>query len=439
MGKFLSATALLLLSVSTACGQRIYRSEFVTFDTRADALAGNRANTLHYLKYAPQPISNSATDRIETVGERIVVPTAWGDYDVYLHIENTIKAYDVVVNDTVIASTEDAFTPADYLISPFLAQGVNTIALRLRRSENPELGDDAVSRLCEQFEGCCIYAQYKAHIFDYDAAIRPDDKGGNALLSLDVIARNSFNYPEQINIGYDIYAPDGKLIDYAVREMNVAGHSLDTLRVRVNLGSAKGFAWGGGRAPLYKLMLFVKRDGKPREYIPFRAGLGTSSFDSLHIMRNGKPIKVRSAAYNARTTRKEALAEIRALKSKGINTLLPSNPQPAWFYDLCDGLGMYVVERANNNAAQHSADRTLHGTPSNKPALADEYVNRVKAMYYRTRNHSCIIAYALGGDRAGNGYNMYKAYEWLKSVEHSRAVICTSADGEWNTDLDKIE
>jgi beta-galactosidase len=56
-------------------------------------------------------------------------------------------------------------------------------------------------------------------------------------------------------------------------------------------------------------------------------------------------------------------------------------------------------------------------------------------MYYRTRNHSCIIAYALGGDAAGNGYNMYKAYEWLKSVENERAVICTSADGEWNSDI----
>jgi beta-galactosidase len=56
-------------------------------------------------------------------------------------------------------------------------------------------------------------------------------------------------------------------------------------------------------------------------------------------------------------------------------------------------------------------------------------------MYYRTRNHSCIIAYALGGDQAGNGYNMYKAYQWLKSVEKNRAIICTSAEGEWNSDI----
>ncbi len=45
-----------------------------------------------------------------------------------------------------------------------------------------------------------------------------------------------------------------------------------------------------------------------------------------------------------------------------------------------------------------------------------------------------IVAFALGGE-SGNGYNMYKAYEWLKSVEKSRPVICADADGEWNSDL----
>ena len=30
---------------------------------------------------------------------------------------------------------------------------------------------------------------------------------------------------------------------------------------------------------------------------------------------------------------------------------------------------------------------------------------------------------------------MYKAYEWLKSVEKDRAVIYEDATGEWNTDL----
>ena len=184
------------------------------------------------------------------------------------------------------------------------------------------------------------------------------------------------------------------------------------------------------------MTLYIKRDGKPREYISFRVGAGTTTFADGKILRNGKPIAINSARYNARTTYGEALAEIKALRTQGVNTLLPDNPQPEWFYDICDGLGMYVIERANINPTEGADNRKIGGTPSNNPDLLGEYLTRVKSMYYRTRNHPCIIAYALGGDKAGNGYNMYKAYQWLKSVEKQRAVICTSADGEWNSDLE---
>ena len=54
-------------------------------------------------------------------------------------------------------------------------------------------------------------------------------------------------------------------------------------------------------------------------------------------------------------------------------------------------------------------------------------------MYFRSRNHSCIVGFMLGG-QAGNGYNMYKAYEYLTSVETRRPVIYEAAEGEWNSD-----
>ena len=96
-----------------------------------------------------------------------------------------------------------------------------------------------------------------------------------------------------------------------------------------------------------------------------------------------------------------------------------------------------MIDQANINAPEKRDDRTAGGTPSNDPRLADEYLERVRNMYYRSRNHTCIIGFALGGE-SGNGYNMYKADQWLKSVEPSRPVICIDADGEWNTDLEIV-
>ena len=427
------ATILLLSSFATLYAQQVYRSEFSVFDLREAALKNDHSKTEHHIPFAPKTIE--AVDKVEVVGQTIDLPTAWSDYNVYIHIQNTIKAYDLVVNEQLVASVEDSYTPADFLLSPYLRQGKNEILLLLRRSQCIELNNGAQSNLVEQFRGSYIFAQHRKHIYDYDARIVQTENGKGLVLELDICVRNDFNVEEMFLVGYDIYSPENKLIDYAVREMMVPGRSVDTLHIRTSLGEESRFLWSAASPKLYRLTLYTKRDGKPREYISFQLGAGRTTFAEGKILRNGEAITVKSSRYNARTTYAEALAEIKALRAKGINTLLPDNPQPEWFYDICDGLGMYVIERANINPNEESANRKIGGTPSNNPDLAAEYLARIKAMYYRTRNHSCIIAYALGGDQAGNGYNMYKAYQWLKSIEKERAVICTSADGEWNTDL----
>lgn len=413
--------------------QQVYRTEFSVFDLREAALKNDHSRTERHIRFAPKVME--AVGKVEVVGQKIDLPTAWSDFNVYIHIQNTIKAYDLVVNEQLVASVEESYTPADFLLSPYLRQGSNEILLLLRRTEAIELNEGGQSNLVEQFRGSYIFAQHRKHIYDYDARIVRSESGKTLGLELDIVVRNDFNFEEIVQVGYDIYSPDNKLIDYAVREVPVAGRSVDTLRIRTSLGEESRYLWSSANPRLYRLTLYTKRDGKPREYISFRVGAGESSFKDGKLLRNGKEIVVKSARYNARTTYAEALAAIKALKAKGVNTLLPDNPQPEWFYDICDGLGIYVVERANINPVEESSNRKIGGTPSNNPELVEEYLARVKAMYYRTRNHSCIVAYALGGDKAGNGYNMYKAYQWLKGVEKGRAVICTSADGEWNTDL----
>lgn len=422
-----------LLALNTLSAQQVYRTEFSVFDLREGALKNDHSKTEHHIRFAPTSIE--AVGKVEVVGQSVDLPTAWSDYNVYLHIQNTIKAYDLVVNEQLVASVEDSYTPADFLLSPYLRQGKNEILLLLRRSQCIELHDGSKSNLVEQFRGSYLFAQHRKHIYDYTARIVESANGKGLSLELDIVVRNDFNLEETLLVGYDIYSPEERLIDYAVREFPVAGRSLDTLRIRTSLGEESRFLWSNTNPKLYRLTLYTKRDSKPREYISFRIGAGSTTFADGKILRNGKAVTVKSARYNARTTYNEALAEIKVLKAKGINTLLPDNPQPEWFYDICDGLGVYVIERANINPVSEANNRKIGGTPSNNPDLVGEYLARVKAMYYRTRNHSCIIAYALGGDEAGNGYNMYKAYQWLKSVEKERAVICTSADGEWNTDI----
>ena len=230
-----------LLALNTLSAQQVYRTEFSVFDLREGALKNDHSKTEHHIRFAPTSIE--AVGKVEVVGQSVDLPTAWSDYNVYLHIQNTIKAYDLVVNEQLVASVEDSYTPADFLLSPYLRQGKNEILLLLRRSESLELHDGSKSNLVEQFRGSYLFAQHRKHIYDYDARIVQSANGKGLNLELDIMVRNDFNFEEPLLVGYDIYSPEEKLIDYAVREFPVAGRSIDTLRIRTSLGEESRFLW----------------------------------------------------------------------------------------------------------------------------------------------------------------------------------------------------
>ena len=143
-------------------------------------------------------------------------------------------------------------------------------------------------------------------------------------------------------------------------------------------------------------MLFTRRNGVYKEYMPLKIGFGKTELVDGRLMRLGRELQLVKASYNAAADRKTTLSELKSLKSQGKNTICPDYPQPAWFYEVCDELGLYVIDRADICAPEQRDNRTVGGTPSNDPSLVDEYLERVKAMYYRSRNFTCVIAYELG-------------------------------------------
>ena len=167
----------LLSALSILCwanAQQVYRNEFSVFDLREAALKNDHSRTEHHIRFAPKSIE--AVGKVEIVGQNVNMPTAWSDYNVYLHIQNTIKAYHLVVNEQLVASVEDAFTPADFLLSPYLRQGNNEILLLIRESDCPELDNTIENKVKERFSSSYIFAQHRRHIFDYEAHIATEGK-----------------------------------------------------------------------------------------------------------------------------------------------------------------------------------------------------------------------------------------------------------------------
>lgn len=404
------------------------RSEFVSYTIRDEAEAGNRKAAKYYRELDFVPASDNV---FKSTFEASVL---WIGRDVYFHSEGSQGAFAFYVNGKYAGYSQDNRTPAEFHITPWLVEGTNELAVvRVDGSgRRLEAGLGVDER--EFFENTYVYSQPKVCIEDYVVSSEPDSTDDHGVLDIKVIVGNSFNYEEKVTIGFDIYAPDGKLKEYSLAETAVPGRGRDTVEFRALIYGVMQNLWSARSPKLYKVMLYVKKDGFYTEYIPLRVGFGRTRWDSQGFMRNGQRIQLKAVEICTGSSRSEALKTLRSLRGEGYNALYVRCPQPYWFYDLCDEVGFYVLDRANINPAGDNRDRRVGGTPSNDPRWLGAYLERSERMYCRMRNHTCVVGFSLG-DNAGNGYNLYKSYQLLKGLETLRPIVYGQAEGEWNCDI----
>ena len=59
----------------------------------------------------------------------------------------------------------------------------------------------------------------------------PDSLGRDfGMLDLKIVTQNAYNYEEPVTVGYDIYSPQGKLLEFNMTEITIPGRSTDTVR-----------------------------------------------------------------------------------------------------------------------------------------------------------------------------------------------------------------
>lgn len=433
------------------------RTEFVSYEFRENAEKGALDKDRFYTKLdMGQGKDAPGGDGWSTA---LDVPVLWLDRDVFLHVEG-LSDYRLYVNEREVGYGVDARTPAEFDISGYVTDGENRIRIVAGGRSDVE-GAAANDGL--RAPNLYVYSQPKLRIEDFLITAEPDSTNDHGLLTVRIAVTNGYNFAEKIRVGYDIYSPQGKLENFDYREVTLSGQGRDTVVFTERIYSAVRNLWSAEKPSLYYGMVTAQLGKRPSEYIPYKIGFGKTEVADGTIMRNGKAVEIKAVSYNAAADAKTTDANIGKIKKQGYNTICVDYPQPEWFYGLCDKAGVYVIDRANMDgiaageaansasaAAQRGSveragserngdpsNRNVGGSPANDPELLGAFLEHTEAMFARVRNHTCIIGWSLGGE-IGNGYNLYKTYQWLKAVEPSRAVVYDGADGEWNSDMAPI-
>ncbi|MFI3322310.1 MAG: glycoside hydrolase family 2 TIM barrel-domain containing protein [Rikenellaceae bacterium] len=401
--------------------------------------------TNHPYEFAPSnPTPPSLPDAVP-IGiyhKKINIPYAWLDGDIFLNIGAAKSGVYLYVNGVKVAYNEDSKNRAEVLLNPFVIEGENEICLVMYRwSTGSYLECQDFFRISGIERDVYVFAQPKTRIDDFKIIASMDDSTyTKGELKLDVVLSNSYNGSEDVTLYYEIIDENGEIIKYYTADRTLKANSLDTLKFEAIIPNIK--AWSAESPNLYTLLMRVRKDKRFIEFVPFKFGFRNIEIIGNQYLVNGKPILIKGVNMhehcdtaghhvNEATLRKD----LEIMKRNNINAIRCSHyPQQRLFYELCNEYGFYVCDEANIES--HGMGYSLEQGRSlgNNRNFLDAHLTRTKNMFGRNKNYSCITFWSLGNE-AGNGFNFYETYLYLKGADSIRPVQYERALLEWNTDI----
>ena len=119
--------------------------------------------------------------------------------------------------------------------------------------------------------------------------------------------------------------------------------------------------------------------------------------------------------------------DIQVMKQFNVNAIRTSHyPKDAVFYDLCDRYGLYVVDEANIESHAYYQEICVD------PRYTNHFVERVRGMVERDKNHPCVIFWSLGNE-SGYGPNHDAAAGYARRADPTRPLHYEGAITNWGS------
>ena len=383
------------------------------------------------------------------------VPEGWDGRDIYLQLAGAKAGVYVYVNGKEVGYSEDSKNPAEFLINSYLQPGKNELAVKIFRwCTGSYLECQDFWRMSGIERDVFLWSQPKVAVKDYRVISTLDDTYKNGIFKLSVDIKNHTSQTQDIEVVYELLDANKQVVATSTNKVSAKANAITTTSFEKEMPNVT--TWNAEHPNLYKLLMTVKENGKVVEVVPQNVGFRRFEIkETTQIAGNGKPYVVflfngqpiKFKGVNIHETNPETgkyvpeelmRKDLELMKQHNINAIRLSHyPQDRRFYELCDEYGFYVYDEANIESHGMYYNLRKGGTLGNNPEWLKPHMVRTENMYERNKNHPCVTIWSLGNE-AGNGYNFYQTYLYLKDKEKDmmhRPVNYERAQWEWNTDM----
>ncbi len=337
----------------------------------------------------------------------------------YLVFEGVDSAFYVFVNGKEIGYGQISHATNEFDITDAVREGENVLdVVVLKWSAGSYLESQDKLRFTGIFRSVYLLRRPQEHITDFKIVTDFDGKDGTIVIeNLSAVA---FGYKAA---GQEGTVQPGQRVEVAVKDAE---------------------PWTAETPRLYDVVLSACG-----ETILQRVGLRRVAIEGGVFKINGKHIKLRGVNRHesdpdtgATVTVEKTLADLKLMKWANVNAVRTSHyPDMPQFYDLCDVVGLYVMDEADlethgSAVAQGKYDTALWQKYAECGIFDEGVFDREVNLYERDKNRTCVLIWSLGNESSW-GKMFYAGADYIRAKD-KRPIhyegLCVSDHKEYYTD-----
>ena len=368
------------------------------------------------------------------------VPAGWAGRRIILHFGGCEGALYVFINGQPVGISKDARTPAEFDVSRMVHAGASNevVAIVVQWSDASYVEDQDHWWQAGLQRDVYLYTTGRPHLQDVFVIgdLNADMTQGILRLTCKVgfageahpdctVEAQLFDEHRQPVFDKPLSAPCGPAPSERRRSTQPSNE------VRFEQPVPAPHLWSSESPALYTLVVTLKTP-EGQESSACHVGFRKIEMRDRNLLINGQRVMIKGMdrhdhddVTGKAVSREVMEADIRLMKQFNVNAVRTSHyPNDPYWLDLCDRYGIYLVDEANIEAHAFYLD------VCRDPRYTNAFVERVRAMVERDKNHPSVIYWSLGNE-TGYGPNHDAAAGWVRGADPSRLLHYEGAIRPW--------
>jgi beta-galactosidase len=329
------------------------------------------------------------------------VPAKLANQQLRLEFDGVYMNSEVWLNGHRLGLRPYGYISFGYDLTPYLRPGHNVLAVRVDNSKEPS---------ARWYHGCGIYAPVRlvatdaVHVSPWGVQVIATSITSNlATVEIKTDVTNTTKVLSPITLRTTVLNPSGTQIAISEEMLALTATSENSATQLLQVPQPQ--RWDVDTPALYTAVTEIEVNGRVTDTVRTRFGLREIKWDTATgFWLNGRNVKLKGVAEHleggpvgAAWPEPMIRWKLKLLKDMGCNAIRTAhNPQVPRFYELCDELGILVMDEIFDGWNQKAPE------DYGKQAFAEWWERDLRDWLRRDRNHPSIIIWSVGNETKGS-------------------------------------